>query len=82
MSRPARDRDDEENDDDDRSGRRGRFRCPFCGSRDLPVTKSQISGAGWVVFVVMLLFCFPLFWIGLLIKEDYRVCHECGSKLG
>ena len=81
MVRPSRDRDDEESDAD-RGGRRSRFRCPFCGSRELPDTRSQISAAGWVGFVVMLLFCFPFFWVGLLIKEEYRVCQECGSKLG
>ena len=60
----------------------GRFRCPFCGSRAIPVRRAQISAAGWVVFVVMLLFCLPLFWLGLLITEEYRVCHDCGSRIG
>jgi hypothetical protein len=76
--------DDEDEDDRDyRPRRRTRgFSCPFCGSTGAPITKSRISSAGWVVFVVLLLFCFPLFWIGLLMKEQYRECYECGSRLG
>lgn len=80
---------DDDNDDDDRDdddfgpvSRGGRFRCPFCGSRETPDTRSQISVGGWVVFAVMMFFCFPLFWIGLLMTEEYRVCRDCGSKLG
>jgi hypothetical protein len=30
----------------------------------------------------MLLFCLPLFWVGLLVKDYYRVCSECGTRLG
>lgn len=70
--------------DDDRpppSGQR-RFRCPYCGSDAFPTTRSKISEAGWVVFVLLLVFCFPLFWIGLLIKESYRECTDCGMKIG
>jgi hypothetical protein len=44
--------------------------------------RRRISTAGWVVFVALLLFCFPLSIIGLFIKEDYRVCSSCGIKLG
>jgi hypothetical protein len=58
------------------------FECPFCHSRLPPVIQNKVSTTGWVVLVVMLLFCFPLFWVGLLIKEDYRVCRSCGIKLG
>jgi DNA-directed RNA polymerase subunit RPC12/RpoP len=83
-------RDDDDDDDDDDDGRsrsrskavRRGFQCPFCGSDAPPVTRSKISAAGWVTFVVLLLFCLPLFWIGLLIKEDYRECAECGTKIG
>jgi len=33
------------------------------------------------VLIVMLFFCAPLFFIGLLITEEYRVCSDCGAKL-
>ncbi len=57
------------------------FRCPYCQSTHPPLISSKISDAGWIVFAVMLLFCFPLFWIGLLMKEDQRICRSCGMKL-
>jgi hypothetical protein len=30
---------------------------------------------------VLVLLFWPLFWIGLLIKENYRVCADCGRTL-
>jgi lipopolysaccharide-induced tumor necrosis factor-alpha factor len=83
--RPARRRRDED-DHDDRPARRragGRFHCPFCGSEYPPVESEQISQAGWVLFVVLILFCIPLCWIPLIsMKEKQRRCSDCGTKLG
>lgn len=58
------------------------YRCPRCGSQNLPMTKRQISTAGWIVFAALLLTTGILFWIGLLIKEDVRVCPVCNCKVG
>jgi hypothetical protein len=58
------------------------FRCPYCQSQSPPIQQQKISTAGWILFVVLLLACFPLCWIGLLIKEDYRTCSFCGLNLG
>jgi uncharacterized membrane protein YvbJ len=58
------------------------FKCPYCQSQSPPVQKQKISTAGWILFVILLLACFPLCWIGLLIKEDYRSCSFCGLGLG
>ncbi len=58
------------------------WQCPFCRSQARPVELTKISTAGWVVFVVLLICCLPLFWIGLLIKQRYRVCSACGASLG
>ncbi len=58
------------------------FKCPYCQSHSPPVQKQKISTAGWILFVILLLACFPLCWIGLLIKEDYRSCSFCGLGLG
>jgi hypothetical protein len=58
------------------------YRCPHCGTSAPPQITRSISTGGWVVFVVMLLLCFPLFWIGFLIKEENRVCSMCMTKLG
>jgi len=58
------------------------FRCPYCGSHDMPRTQTNISTAGIVLFIVLLLFlCLPLCWIGLLIQESHRYCVGCGMKL-
>jgi hypothetical protein len=60
------------------------FRCPFCQSTQPPLIRQNISTAGWVWFILLFgscigtLFC----WIGLLMKENYRVCGSCGIKLG
>jgi hypothetical protein len=58
----------------------GRFRCPRCGSEEPPWVVRQISAAGWVLFALLLVFFFPLCFIGLLITETKRVCRHCGLK--
>jgi hypothetical protein len=89
-------RDDDDYDDrDDRRSRRTRyrqdnrdevgFRCPYCNTNAFPVTRSKVSTAGWIFFWVffLLIGCGWLFcWIGLLMKDEYRVCADCGMKLG
>ena len=59
----------------------GQYRCPYCGTNSPPFSVSQISSGGWVVFALMLLFCFPLFWIGLLMKEHHQICAQCRVRL-
>ena len=77
-------RDDDEDDDDAygerRPSRRG-ARCRCCDSKLYPVRREQISQGGWIVFAVMLLVCWPLFFIGLLMKEEYMACADCGARL-
>jgi hypothetical protein len=58
------------------------FSCPFCQATSPPVRAQRISTGGWITFAVLLVVCFPLFWIGLLIKEDYTSCSACGIRLG
>src|SRR5690348_5186686 len=61
-------------DEDEEEGRRDEgFRCPFCRARARPIVKRQISTAGWVLFVVLLICCFPLCALALLVTEEYRV---------
>jgi hypothetical protein len=79
----------DEDDEDDfsdlrrssRRRRRSEYECPHCGCPDEPVSRQQVSPAGWVTFAVMLAFCWPLCWIGLLMNEDYLACGDCGRKL-
>lgn len=33
------------------------------------------------MFALMLLFCFPLFWIGLLMKDYHQICSACRVRL-
>ena len=57
------------------------YHCPRCSSQLLPKAVRKISTAGWIVFAVLLVMFFPLFWIGLLIKEDARFCPVCNLKI-
>jgi hypothetical protein len=56
------------------------YRCMRCGTNHPPVIQRQISTAGWIVFAVLLVTFFPLFWIGLLIKDNAMICPVCNFK--
>jgi|HubBroStandDraft_1064217.scaffolds.fasta_scaffold260963_1 hypothetical protein len=53
------------------------FCCRSCGYSGHAMVTQKVSAGGWVVFVLLLLFCFPLFWIGLLMKENRSQCPSC-----
>ncbi|MFQ3591262.1 MAG: LITAF-like zinc ribbon domain-containing protein [Chloracidobacterium sp.] len=55
--------------------------CPYCRTNLPPRFRSQISTGGWIMLVVSLVFCWPLFWIGLLMREEYCTCRVCGRRL-
>lgn len=57
------------------------YRCPNCMSQFLPRIEKRISTAGWITFAILLVFFFPLFWIGLLIKEEVHTCPSCNMRL-
>jgi len=57
------------------------FRCPHCNSNAAPVIAKRIGTAGWVVFFALLIICFPLCFIGLFIKEEYRMCSWCRGAI-
>lgn len=58
------------------------YRCPRCASQYLPRIEKRISTAGWIVFALLLIFSMGLFcWIGLLIKEEIRVCPVCNLRI-
>ncbi|MGI9107244.1 MAG: LITAF-like zinc ribbon domain-containing protein [Pyrinomonadaceae bacterium] len=59
----------------------GHFRCPHCNSTAPPVLSKRIGVTGWVVFFALLIFCFPLCFIGLFIKEEYRMCSWCRGAI-
>lgn len=58
------------------------FACPMCRSTAAPLERQKVSQTGWILFAVLLFCCFPLFWIGLLQKQKYRVCAHCNHNLG
>jgi DNA-directed RNA polymerase subunit RPC12/RpoP len=81
--------DDEDDEDDGRRNRRSRrqssrreFTCPYCGTNHSPRVRQKISAAGWIVFIILLFFCFPLCIVGIFITEDFRECSSCGIKIG
>lgn len=57
------------------------YRCPHCGTGYLPVVEKRISTAGWVTFAVLLVVTVIFFWIGLLMKEDVRICPVCKQRV-
>jgi hypothetical protein len=78
--RPSKSRRRRDDDDDRRPSKSG-YRCPYCKTTTPPVFRSQVSVVGWIVFVILLVTTCILCFIGLLIKEDVRVCPECNGKV-
>ncbi len=58
------------------------YRCPRCGTQAMPMIARKISTAGWITFAVLLVTTGIFFWIGLLIREDVRVCPVCNMRIG
>ncbi|MBK8149356.1 MAG: LITAF-like zinc ribbon domain-containing protein [Acidobacteria bacterium] len=58
----------------------GGYHCPQCHSQLMPRRERRISTGGWIVFGVLMIAFFPLFWVGLLIREDVSVCPVCNHK--
>lgn len=63
----------------------GGFTCPFCHRQGPPIITKKISTSGWILFIVLLLCCFPLCWLPFVMdgcKDEERKCAGCGTKLG
>ena len=58
------------------------YRCPACMSSYLPRVEKKISTGGWITFALLLVFFFPLFWVGLLMKEEVQICPTCSTRVG
>ena len=58
------------------------FQCPYCQTTRAPISKSEVSQLGWLVFIVMLVMtCFGCI-IGLFIRDRYTECSQCKIRLG
>jgi DNA-directed RNA polymerase subunit RPC12/RpoP len=57
------------------------YHCPYCNSNAMPIVVKKVSAAGWAVFTVLLITTFILFWIGLLIQEERRICPSCNMRI-
>ncbi|MBD3265808.1 hypothetical protein GF373_03995 [bacterium] len=61
------------------------IKCPYCQHEGEPIIKKQVAMQGWVVFIVLLIFCFPICWLPFLFDgcyEEVRICTACQCKLG
>jgi hypothetical protein len=60
------------------------FICPFCGTDLPPLEKSTITPAGaYIMIVCLITVCLAsFFWIGFFFRHEWRVCSQCGIKLG
>ena len=56
------------------------YACPYCRSPYPPLTGTRISTGGWVTFGILLVFFFPMCWLGLLFKTPYQYCGQCGAR--
>lgn len=57
------------------------FTCPFCQHEGEPSVEKKMSTGGWLLFAVLLIFCFLLCWIPFVIdgcKDEFRKCASCG----
>ena len=53
------------------------WRCMRCGYAGQAMMIQKMSSAGTVTLILLLIFFFPLFWIGFLIKETRCMCPQC-----
>jgi hypothetical protein len=53
--------------------------CPQCGGQMALSPVKKVSSSGWIVFVILLIFFFPLAWVGLLIKKNVYFCLSCNT---
>lgn len=63
----------------------GVWTCPYCRWAGLPTQLAQVSKintSGWITFFVLLFFCFPLCWLGLMMKDKTTKCPACGTPAG
>ena len=61
------------------------IKCPYCEHEGAPNVTTKMNSGGWVLFVVLLLFCLPLCFIPFVVdgcKDEVRKCASCGGAMG
>lgn len=58
------------------------FCCPYCQTTRAPRWKSEVSQIGWIVFAILLVTTCVCCFVGLFIRDQYRVCSQCNIRLG
>jgi DNA-directed RNA polymerase subunit RPC12/RpoP len=63
----------------DRDNRpRPRWCCRECGYRGRPLVRPKMADAG-IALTIAGIVCWPLIVAGVLLKDDYEVCPDCGT---
>lgn len=79
-----RDRDDRRRrfDDDDyrRDGSRRKITCSRCDFTGRPEVVKEMAENAWL-FIVLGIFFWPLLIFGLLMKDTWETCPDCGKRL-
>ncbi len=57
------------------------FCCPYCQTTRPPKWKSEVSQVGWIVFAILLVTTCVFCFVGLFIRDKYRVCSQCKIRL-
>mmetsp|Transcript_28727 Transcript_28727/g.42856 ORF Transcript_28727/g.42856 Transcript_28727/m.42856 type:complete len:184 (+) Transcript_28727:62-613(+) len=59
--------------------------CPYCQHTGLTKTSQQCGECTWISAILLLLFCFPLFWVPFVCPSCYdteHFCRNCGKVVG
>ena len=59
----------------------GQWRCPYCQASAGAYSKKHITSGGCLVSLLLLVFFFPLCWLGLLFTDERTYCRTCHTRL-
>jgi hypothetical protein len=57
------------------------FCCPYCQTTRPPIWKTEVSQIGWIVFAILLVTTCVFCFVGLFIRDRYRICSQCRIRL-
>lgn len=57
------------------------WRCPYCQSSGGSYSEKHITSGGCMLAILLLLFCLPLCWLGLLFTDERAYCRSCRTRL-